>query len=113
MTVTQRVENILRVSKDARNSDKELLIIYMQKSGMNLTPEQVEIFKNLPAMETIRRVRQNLQEQGKYPASPEVEQQRYEKYKNVKQNISGSSTSEVERVVAGDKEYRVKEWGEY
>lgn len=36
MKTSFRVENILQASRAARNSDKELLIIYMQKSGMNL-----------------------------------------------------------------------------
>lgn len=88
MNITQRVENILRVSRDARNSDTELLIIYMQKSGMELTDRQIAKFRDLPSMETIRRVRQKIQEHGKYPADDSVNEARFRKFKQVKQNIT-------------------------
>lgn len=84
MKVVDQVENILKASHKARNSDKELLIIYMQKFGLELTPRQVELFKEMPSTETIRRVRQQLQMEGKYPASEEVDNARFEKYKEVK-----------------------------
>lgn len=95
MTIAQRVENILRASKAARNSDTELQIIYMQKSGMNLSEAQKQKFRELPHMETIRRTRQKLQEQGKYPADEEVNEARFEKYKQVKQNINYDSPEQL------------------
>lgn len=87
MNITERVESILRFSKKARNSDKELEIIFMQKSGMELTDRQIEAFKQMPSMETLRRIRQKLQQQGKYPADEEVNEARYRKYKEMKQEI--------------------------
>lgn len=108
MTVTERVENILKVSKNARNSDRELLIIYMQKSGMNLSDEQIKIFRKLPSMETIRRIRQKLQENGKYLADKGVEEQRYNKFKQVKQNIKHESPEKLLEKLG----YKVLEWGE-
>lgn len=108
MTIKQQVENILRASRLARNSDSELQIIYMQKAGMNLTPEQVETFKSLPSMETIRRIRQKLQEDGKYPADAEVEEARYQKFKEVKQNIQ---TDDVEKLLE-KQGYRVLPYGQ-
>lgn len=80
MRVNQRVENILAVSSKARNSDKELLIIYMQKSGMKLTEEQIEIYRNMPAADTITRVRRHLRESGKYLPSVEVDKHRFDRY---------------------------------
>jgi hypothetical protein len=53
----------------------------MQKSGMELTDKQIEIFKNMPSMETITRVRRQLQEEGKYEATQEVQEARYTKMK--------------------------------
>ena len=88
MTILQRIENILQVSQAARNSDKELWLIYAQKSGMNLTPEQIKTYKDMPSSETIRRTRQQLQMQGKYPASKRVEQYRFNKFRQVRQNIN-------------------------
>ena len=87
MKISERVENILKVSHQARNSDKSLLLIYMQKSGMELTDKQIEIFKSLPAFETITRVRRDLQEQGKYEPTEEVKEARYQKFKNARENI--------------------------
>ena len=110
MTTAQRVENILKASKDARNSDKDMLIIYMQKSGMNLSQEQVKKFKELPAFETLTRIRRKLQEEGKYPASSEVDTIRFEKYKSVKSNIKGASISQTEIVLNDGR--RVMPWGE-
>lgn len=80
MTIKQQVENILKYSSQARNSDKDLEIIYMYKAGMNLTSEQVAIFRKMPSMETIRRCRQQIQMEGKYPPKPEVEKQRFAKF---------------------------------
>ena len=86
MKLTEQVENILRVSKKARNSDKELLIIYMQKFGMNLSDAQIDKFKDMPSMESITRARRILQEQGKYEATEEVDEARFEKYQEAKNN---------------------------
>lgn len=97
MNVTQRVSNILGASHAARNSDLELLIIYMQKSGMALSDEQIRTFKAMPSMETIRRTRQKIQMDGKYPADPKVNEARYNKFKNVRQYIS--FTNEIEEML--------------
>lgn len=95
MNITQQVESILRHSRQARNSDDELEIIFMQKSGMNLTPEQIKIFKEMPTMETIRRTRQKLQEQGKYEADHSVNEARYAKYQNVRANIQSEDPEKL------------------
>lgn len=95
MNVAQRVEAILNLSRMARNSDTELLIIYMQKSGMSLTKEQVALFRKLPAFETITRVRRKLQEEGKYVADKEVENARYNKFVNVKDNIASTPSNRI------------------
>jgi hypothetical protein len=98
MTVTQRVEAILNYSNQARNSDTELFLIYMQKSGMNLTPEQVAVFKQeLPSFETITRIRRKLQEQGKYEATNEVNEARYKKFNAMKNQTK--TAQHVEKVL--------------
>lgn len=107
MKISQQVENILKVSTQARNSDKELIILYMQKFGMELSDKQIKKFREMPSTETIRRVRQQLQEQGKYPASPEVDKARFEKYKEVKANIKSGSTEEL----LEGQGYKVLPWG--
>lgn len=87
MTITERVESILRHVPSARNSDKVLLITFMQKFGLELTEKQIELFKKMPSVETIRRTRQSIQEQGKYPPTKEVEEARYKKYQAMKQSV--------------------------
>lgn len=98
MNVTQRVEAILKAVPATRDSDTELLIIYMQKAGMELSDRQIAKFKQLPSMETIRRIRQKLQEQGKYPASKAVDKARFEKYRKVRGSIP--QNPEVENLLS-------------
>ncbi len=88
MNVTHQVENILKASRSARNSDKSLWLIYAQKSGLNLSESQIETFKSMPSFETIRRTRQKIQEHGKYPADNDINEARYSKFVNVKANIN-------------------------
>lgn len=95
MTTQTRVENIMRASRESRNSDIELYIIYCQKSGMNLTPNQMRILRDMPTMDTLTRIRRKLQEQGKYEADEAVNEARYKKFKHIKQNINYDSPEEL------------------
>jgi hypothetical protein len=107
MTITDQVENILRASKQARNSDTELQIIYMQKFGLNLTDHQVELFRNMPSLETIRRVRQKIQEQGKYPADQAVRGERKRKALVMQQTAPSAKPHNIEKTLG----YRIRPWG--
>lgn len=84
-----------------RSSDKELLIVYMQKAGMDLTPSQIAMYRDLPSMESIRRVRQKIQENGELLATPEVEKARFEKYKKTKGAIGVTNAVEAEELLDG------------
>lgn len=84
-----------------RSSDKELLVVYMQKAGMDLTPSQIALFKDLPSMETIRRIRQKIQENGELLATEEVEKARFEKYKQTKGAIGVTNAVEAEELLDG------------
>lgn len=107
MKITEQVENILKASTKARNSDRELLVIYMQKAGMGLSDKQILVFKGMPSVETIRRTRQMLQEQGKYLPSKEVEEVRFKKFQNMRQAV-GSVDPEAALEQRG---YKVLPWG--
>jgi hypothetical protein len=85
LKLLEQVESILNHVPSARNSDKELLIVYMQKFGMDLTTEQITVFNSMPAFESITRARRIIQEQGRYQASKEVDEIRHEKYKQMRQ----------------------------
>lgn len=95
MTTTDRIRAILSVSKASRNSDLELWLIYAQKSGMGLSEAQIKVLRHMPTFETIRRTRQKLQENEQYPADPTVEQARFEKFKQVRENINHDSPEEL------------------
>lgn len=55
---------------------------------MDLSARQVEIFRDMPAFESITRARRILQEQGKYPASKEVDEARFKKFQEARQSPS-------------------------
>lgn len=99
MTTAQRVENILRASQLARNSDKKLISIYLEKSGLNLTGSQIDKLMSLPSFETITRVRRKLQEQGKYPADAETTEHRYNKFKKVRANMATADPRTAEELL--------------
>lgn len=100
MTVTQQVRNLLAYSKDARNSDKELYILYLQRAGMQLTEQQVNLLKELPSLETIRRVRQKIQESGEHRADEPVRKARHYKSLEVQQNVPQAKPERIEQILA-------------
>lgn len=72
MKIITIVENILKYSREARNSDKELHIRFMRHFGIILDESQIALFKKMPSLETARRIRQKLQQEGQYPADKAV-----------------------------------------
>lgn len=72
MIVSKIVEDTLREKPYTRNSDKELLLHVWSHLGLELTAEQRSKFRDMPSTETVRRIRQKLQEGGKYPADQAV-----------------------------------------
>jgi hypothetical protein len=93
------VEQVLRDSPDARNSDKVLMFKTWEKLGFYLSETQKEKFLNLPDPQTIGRIRRKLQEQGRYPATKEVKQTREVKSTVVQQNIPSANINTTERVL--------------
>lgn len=76
--VTQRVENLLKYLPELRNSDKLLLLAYWRKEGLDLSAEQERKFMLVTTAESITRARRALR--AKYPGSKEVEEVRFTKY---------------------------------
>ncbi len=72
-TVKARVEWILEKYPSARNSDTLLQFIYMRVvEGIDIPYVEWEKISKL-SLETVRRMRQKLQEEGKYlPTNPNV-----------------------------------------
>lgn len=81
MKVKDDVRRLLENYPVCRNSDKALIVYYLQMHGVNLSKEQMQRIKDLPSMESVRRARQALQMDGKYRATEQVEDLRYELFK--------------------------------
>lgn len=99
MQITRVVEAILRDQPETRDSDRELLISIMQRYGVELTPRQIVAFRHMPSMETVRRVRQKIQSEGRYMASEHISRQRRLKGYVMQQNAPTASTERLERLV--------------
>lgn len=108
MTNQQRVRNLLEHVPSTRSSDIELIIYYYQKAGVNLSFEQMQKIRELPTPETLTRIRRKIQENGEFPATKEVEEARYNKFKSVKQNIN---YEDPEKLLAA-KGYKILDYGQ-
>ena len=76
-TVKERVEYILRNYPESRNDDRYLWLLYVRLFEPELSKYikfvPYEVLKSVVSFETIRRVRQLIQAEGKYlPTDPEV-----------------------------------------
>ena len=84
MTVLHNVEKVLQMGQRFRDSDKLLLLAIWHVEGLHLTDEQRHIFLiNCTSAETITRARRALKVD--YPATEEVDQARYNRFKEYKQ----------------------------
>lgn len=89
------VEQALQNYPETRDSDKKLMLRVwtMQDPFYDSHFEEFFLHKGFNP-ETIRRMRQKLQEQGKYPASKKVNEKRYEKFTQ----MQGYGSATVETV---------------
>lgn len=74
-TVRLQVARILRDEPQSRNSDKYLLWRIMQNAGI---PISLAAFEELPSMESITRVRRDLQAHGHYLPDEDTQEMREE-----------------------------------
>lgn len=101
-TITSLIEQVLAVKPITRSSDKHLILAVWHLLGLHLTEDQRATFMGLPSSETIRRVRQKLQEQGKFPPVEKVGRERRTRSLQVQQSIPQASPERVEKLVQGD-----------
>lgn len=88
MRVKDKVARVLSQKPETRDNDKLLMLYVWQIEGLHLSDSQLEKFKNASSPESIRRMRQKMQEEGQYRASEAVEQKRYELYEQTRNAIS-------------------------
>lgn len=81
--VKSQVDRLLAKSQLYRDDDKRLLLAFWRQEGFYLTPTQEAQFLGCTPAESITRARRMLK--VKYPASPKVDQARYDKYIEFKQ----------------------------
>lgn len=93
------VEAILRRDPDTRNSDKKLNLATFEALGLGLSETQKAKFMKLPSTETIRRIRQKLQAEGKYLATDRVRRERRVKSMIVQQNEPIAKSERLEDVL--------------
>lgn len=82
MILLNRVEQLLQEQR-YRDSDKLLLLAVWHTQGLELTEEQRQIFMDKCSVaESVTRARRELRD--KYPASKEVEEERFNKFEQYK-----------------------------
>ncbi|WGI17167.1 hypothetical protein [Methanonatronarchaeum sp. AMET-Sl] len=95
-TVRATVEQTLQNNQKARNNDTYLTLLVLEKLGYakyNYTHDYYQItigqkeLQEMPALESIRRTRQKLQQQGKYPATPKTKQHRKQEEQKIRQKM--------------------------
>lgn len=103
MTVVEQTRRILLTDREARNVDKHFEIVFMQERGMELTPKQIEVFKNMPDLWTARRIKQQLQSEDKgeekYRADAVVRKARRHKAHVMQQNAPKAKPERVEKLI--------------
>lgn len=87
MRVKDKVERVLQYKPETRDNDKLLMLYVWQMEGLKFSKSQLEAFKKASSPESIRRMRQKLQENGKYKASEAVEKKRFDLYQKTRQTI--------------------------
>lgn len=99
MNVSEAVEQALRLSEEARNTDKILILQVWESLGLHLTSQQRQKFIDLPSSESITRIRRKIQEQERYPAVHKIKKARELKNAIIQQNMPAASIKTTERVL--------------
>lgn len=79
--VISRVESMLVVEPELRNSDKLLLMTFWEREGFRLSPQQQRAFMNCTPAESITRARRKLRKD--YPAEPQIERVRFKLFRSI------------------------------
>lgn len=83
--VKETVRKVLTYNIQSRSDDKVLMIDVWEHEGLFLSPAQKLSFMKCSHPESIRRTRQKFQEEGLYPATPEVKEARAEEEKTMRE----------------------------
>lgn len=100
--ISRVVEMVLRDYPETRDSDRKLLVKVWAHCGLYLNEAQAYKFFSIAAPETIRRVRQKLQESGRYKASERVANSRELKSQVIQQNAPIAKPERLDNVLQLD-----------
>lgn len=100
MKTVQIIKNILGNDRQARNSDRHLMLKVWEWQGLFLSESQRAKFMEVASAESIRRTRQKLQEDGAYPADQVIGATRRFKGAQVQQNMPVTDADDVENLVS-------------
>lgn len=99
MRTSNLVEWVLKNKEQPRNSDIELIIDVWQEQGLYLTEQQKQTLRReCSKPETIRRIRQKLQQDGKYLANSTVRSERKWLGMRAQQNFPTTTVDKVENL---------------
>lgn len=98
--ISSVVQNLLRDNAKMRNNDRLLILTVWENYGFKLTDEQRQKFWDLPSAETIRRIRQKLQEKGDYPADASVARVRRHRSMVMQQNMPTSKPERIQQLMS-------------
>ena len=93
------VKETLKNNFQSRNSDRILLLEVWESYGLFLTPQQRIAFMDVPSAETIRRIRQKIQEEGKYPPTESIRKHRKFKSLQIQQSIPNTKPENVDKLI--------------
>lgn len=100
MKTSDIIKSVLTSDRQARNSDRRLLLKVWERQGLVLSEYQKAQFMSVASAESIRRTRQKLQEDGLYPADQMIGATRRFKGAQVQQNIPVTEPDDIENLIS-------------
>lgn len=97
--ISRVVEMVLRDYPETRDSDRKLLVKVWAHCGLYLSEAQAYKFFSIAPPESIRRIRQKIQERGQYKASKRVAKVRELKSQVVQQNAPIAKPERLDNVL--------------
>lgn len=105
MTTTEIIENILKQNHLARSDDKALLLAYWESQGLTLDYYQRAAFMKMKMPESVRRIRQKIQEKGLYRPEPKAYEKRQYRGEVIRSEIARRDASGTEELFEEKDDY--------
>lgn len=94
------VEKALQNYPETRDNDRKLMLVVWWYQNKEYNKNFKEFFlHDAIHPETIRRTRAKFQQEGKYPASKEVDEAKFNKFQQVKRDIVHAHAEETQQIL--------------